>query len=94
MGWSDIPTCKETGIAVDNYAMPRTVWLAAGVEQDAVDFYSNVLKKVSETPEWQKYLTDTSQSGTFMDGADLAAFIKQDVATVSQVMQREGWLSK
>jgi tripartite-type tricarboxylate transporter receptor subunit TctC len=94
MGWSDIPTCKETGIAVDNYAMPRTVWLAAGVEQDAVDFYSNVLKKVSETPEWQKYLTDTSQSGTFMDGTDLAAFIKQDVATVSQVMQREGWLSK
>ncbi|HSX74715.1 MAG TPA: tripartite tricarboxylate transporter substrate-binding protein, partial [Shinella sp.] len=92
-GWTDVPTCKESGIAIDNYAMPRTVWLAAGVEQDVVDFYSGVLKKVSETPEWQKYLADTSQSGTYMSGADLAAFIEKDEAAVSEVLKREGWLA-
>ena len=27
MAWSDIPTCKESGIPVDNYQMPRTIWL-------------------------------------------------------------------
>ena len=31
MGWSDIPTCKEAGIPIDNFQMPRTVWLPAGV---------------------------------------------------------------
>ncbi|MEW9617812.1 tripartite tricarboxylate transporter substrate binding protein [Shinella sp. S4-D37] len=92
-GWADVPTCKESGIPIDNYAMPRTVWLAAGVEQDVVDFYSGVLKKVSETPEWQKYLADTSQSGTYMNGADLAAFIEKDEAAVSEVLKREGWLA-
>ena len=92
-GWSDIPTCKESGIAIDNYAMPRTVWMAAGVDPDAVAFYTDVLKKVSETPEWQKYLADTSQSGTYMSGAEFSDFIKKDETAVSAVLKREGWLA-
>ena len=92
-GWSDIPTCKESGIPIDTYAMPRTVWMAAGVEPEAVAFYSDMLKKVSETPEWQKYLADTSQSGSFMAGDDFVSFIKNDETAVSEVLKREGWLA-
>lgn len=92
-GWGDIPTCKDAGIPIDNYAMPRTVWLAAGVDQEVVDFYADVLKKVSETPEWQKYLADTSQSGTYMKGAELVSFIEKDETAVSEVLKREGWLA-
>jgi putative tricarboxylic transport membrane protein len=92
-GWGDIPTCKESGIAIDNYSMPRTVWLPAGVEQDVVEFYAGVLKKVSETPEWAKYLADTSQSADYMSGTQLADFIKTNEASVTQVLKREGWLA-
>ncbi|KQY45672.1 MULTISPECIES: tripartite tricarboxylate transporter substrate binding protein [Rhizobium/Agrobacterium group] len=93
LGWGDIPTCKESGIAIENYSMPRTVWLPSGVEQDVVDFYAGVLKKVSETPEWAKYLTDTSQSADYMSGTQLADFIKTNEASVTQVLTREGWLA-
>jgi tripartite-type tricarboxylate transporter receptor subunit TctC len=92
-GWGDIPTCKESGIAIDNYSMPRTVWLPSGVEQDVVDFYAGVLKKVSETPEWAKYLADTSQSADYMSGTQLADFIKVNEASVTEVLKREGWLA-
>lgn len=92
-GWGDIPTCKESGIAIDNYSMPRTVWLPAGIEQDVVDFYAGVLKKVSETPEWAKYLADTSQSADYMSGTQLADFIKGNEASVTEVLKREGWLA-
>lgn len=92
-GWGDIPTCKESGIAIDNYSMPRTVWLPAGVEKDVVDFYAGVLKKVSETPEWAKYLADTSQSSDYMAGTQLADFIKANEASVTEVLKREGWLA-
>ncbi|MCV3739473.1 tripartite tricarboxylate transporter substrate binding protein [Rhizobium sp. TRM96647] len=92
-GWSDIPTCKESGIAIENYSMPRTVWLPAGVEPDVVQFYSDVLKKVSETPEWAKYLADTSQSPAYMSGEQLTTFIKSDETSVSEVLKREGWLA-
>ncbi|MDW5316218.1 tripartite tricarboxylate transporter substrate binding protein [Rhizobium sp. PL01] len=93
-GWGDIPTCKESGIAIDNYSMPRTVWMPAGVEQDVVDFYAGVLKKVSETPEWAKYLADTSQSADYMSGTQFADFIKGNEASVTEVLKREGWLAK
>ncbi len=92
-GWADIPTCKDSGIGIDNYSMPRTVWLPAGVKPDVVQFYSDILKKVAETPEWKKYLADTSQSPAYMSGEQLTTFIKNDEASVSQVLKREGWLA-
>lgn len=93
MGWGDIPTCKEAGIAIENYSMPRTVWLPAGVDQDVVDYYAGVLKKVVETPEWAKYLADSSQSAAYMGGNELSSFIKNDETAVTAVLKREGWLA-
>ena len=46
MGWSDIPTCKEAGLPIEQFQMPRTVWLPGGVPADAVAFYADLLKKV------------------------------------------------
>jgi len=91
--WSDIPTCKDSGIAIDNYSMPRTVWMPAGVEPDAVKFYSDLMRKVSETPEWAKYLADTSQSPSYIAGEDFKAAIEMDGAAVGEVLKREGWLA-
>lgn len=93
MGWSDIPTCKEAGIPIENYSMPRTVWLPAGVDQQVVDYYAAILKKVAETPEWAKYLADSSQSAAYMSGDDLSSFIKNDETAVTAVLKREGWLA-
>ena len=47
MGWSDIPTCKEAGMPIEQF-QPRTVWLPGGVPADAVAFYADLLKKVRE----------------------------------------------
>lgn len=91
--WGDIPTCKDSGIPIESYSMPRTVWLPAGVDQEVVDFYAGVLKKVAETPEWAKYLADTSQSPNYLSGPQLADFIKGNEASVSEVLKREGWLA-
>ncbi|ASY62706.1 Tricarboxylate transport protein TctC [Sinorhizobium sojae CCBAU 05684] len=92
-GWSNIPTCKEAGIPIDNYNMPRTVWLPAGVDQDVVQFYAELLRKVSETPEWEKYLADSSQSPAYLSGDKLKEAIETDEASVSEVLKREGWLA-
>ena len=93
-GWSDIPTCKEQNIAIDTFQMPRTVWLPAGVPQDAVSFYADVLKKVSETPEWKDYITRTVQTGTYLAGDDLKKFIASDDKSSREVFEREGWVVK
>ncbi|MGO4572354.1 Bug family tripartite tricarboxylate transporter substrate binding protein [Microvirga sp. 2TAF3] len=92
MGWSDIPTCKEAGVPVDQFQMPRTVWLPGGVSPEAVAFYADLLKKVSETPEWKEYVERTSQTSRFLAGAELKDFIAKDDAKNKKVFEREGWV--
>jgi tripartite-type tricarboxylate transporter receptor subunit TctC len=94
MGWSDIPTCKEAGIPVDQFQMPRTVWLPANVPADAVAFYTDLLKKVSETPEWKEFVERTSQTGRFLSGEEFKSFIEKDEAKNRAVFEKEGWVVK
>jgi putative tricarboxylic transport membrane protein len=94
MGWQDIPTCAEQGIKPETFQMPRTVWLPAGVPAEAVAFYADVLKKVSQTPEWADYISRTVQTGTYLAGADLKAFIDRDEVSSREVFEREGWVVK
>ncbi len=91
MGWHDIPTCKEQGLDIESYQMPRTVWVPAGVAPEAVAFYETALKAVSDSAEWKDYLTKTSQSGAFLTGADLQAFIDNSEAKTVEVFKAQGW---
>jgi putative tricarboxylic transport membrane protein len=52
------------------------------------------MKKVQATPEWKDYIEKTSQVDTFLAGADLDSFIKQDLERVKQVAAEQGWLIK
>ncbi len=94
MGWSDIPTCKDQGIPVEGFQMPRTIWLPAKVPADVVAFYVDLFKKVSETPEWKEYVTRTVQTGRFMSGDELVKFVNEDEEKNKQVFEREGWVVK
>ncbi len=94
MGWSDIPTCKEQGIPIEEYKMPRDVFMPGGVPEGALAFYAQMFKKVSETPEWAEYITRTSQTGQYMGPAELKAFIKADEERGRQLYQEQGWLVK
>ncbi|MGF7207835.1 tripartite-type tricarboxylate transporter receptor subunit TctC [Skermanella aerolata] len=91
MSWSDIPTCKEGGLNVENYQMPRTVWLPAGVPDDAVKFFVDVLTKAQQTPEWKSYIERTSQTDRFLTGDEMRSFVKADEEKAVQVFKKEGW---
>ena len=92
MSWSDIPTCKESGIPIEQFQMPRTVWLPAKVPAEAVSFYVDLLKKVRETPEWKDYIERTSQTDRFLAGEEFRRFIAEDEAKNKKVFEKEGWL--
>lgn len=89
--WSDIPTCKDQGLPIATYQMPRTIWLPAGSSAEAVEFYTELLKKVRETPEWKAYIERSSQTDTFMTGNTLRTYIKQDQERAGEVFKREKW---
>ena len=94
MAWSDIPTCKESGLPIESYQMPRSVWLPAGVSADAVKFYTQMLDKVRQTPEWKAYIERTSQTDRFLTGDEWKAYVKNDAQRAAEVFKREGWLAQ
>ena len=93
-GWGDIPTCKEAGLPLETFQMPRTVWLPADVPADAVTYYAGLLEKVSQTAEWKEFVTRTAQTGKFMKGKELADFVAKDEAANKKVFEYEGWVAK
>lgn len=93
-GWGDIPTCKEAGLPLETFQMPRTVWLPAEVPADAVTYYAGLLEKVSKTPEWQEFVTRTAQTAKFMKGKELTDFVAKDEAANKKVFENEGWVAK
>ncbi|MGN7868490.1 tripartite tricarboxylate transporter substrate binding protein [Paracoccus sp. 22332] len=94
MGWHDIPTCKEQGLEIDSYQMPRTVWLPAGTEPDVLAYYEAALQKVAESDAWKEYLAKTSQSASFLTGDELAKFIETSEGNAVKVFEAEGWTAK
>lgn len=92
MAWSDIPTCKEQGLGIDRYQQPRIVFAPAKVDPEAISYYADMLKKASETPEFQSYIKTTSQTGRFMAGQELQDYMKQNEAALRTQFEKDGWL--
>jgi len=92
MGWSDIPTCAESGIPIEQYQQPRTVWLPKGAPANAVAYYAGVLAKVRETPEWKTYIERSAQTDRFLTGDDFKRFAATDEQKALKVFEHEGWL--
>lgn len=94
MSWADIPLCKDSGIPIDSFNMPRTVWMAGGVTPEQVAFYVDLLKKVSEKPEWKEWVARGVQSEFFQSGEALDAYIAKDAAEHRELFDKNGWLVK
>ena len=91
--WADIPTCKEAGLPIERYQMPRTVWLPKGVTDEQVAFYRALLAKVRETEEWKAWLRRGSQTDAFLSGSELTDYIATDERWLRGQFTEDGWLA-
>ena len=94
MSWNDIPTCKEQGLAIDEYQMPRVIYMSSAVKPEQMQYYSEVFRKVSEAPEWKAFLTSNALNGTFATGNAVASYIAQDTERAKAIFTHAGWMLK
>ena len=93
MAWSDIPTCKESGVNVE-YQMLRGIFMPAGVTKEQVAFYVNLFTKMRETPEWKKFMEDGAFNQTFMTGDEYTKWVAAAEKTHYDLMKEAGFLAK
>jgi putative tricarboxylic transport membrane protein len=92
MSWADIPTCKSQGLDIE-YLMLRGVFMPAGVTNEQVAYYVDLLKKVRETPEWKQLMADGAFNQTFMSGSDYAKWVDGEERRHRDLMKDAGFLA-
>jgi tripartite-type tricarboxylate transporter receptor subunit TctC len=88
--WDKIPTMKEATGADLSYMMLRGIFAPPGIQKEQQDFYVNCLKKVTETPEWKKYVSDMGLQSAFLSGADYPKWLGEQEAKHKELMTKGG----
>jgi tripartite-type tricarboxylate transporter receptor subunit TctC len=92
--WKEIPTMKEaTGIDV-SYLMLRGIFGAPGITKEQQEYYVNVMKKVTETPEWQKYVSDMGLKAAYVSGPDYVKWLEEKEKITKDLMAKGNLLKK
>lgn len=92
--WKEIPTMKEaTGKDIE-YLMLRGIFLAPGVKPEEVAYYVDTLKKVTETPEWQKYISDNGLKAAWLTGPDFVKWLEGKETSTKDLMAKGNLLKK
>ena len=92
--WDTIPTMKEATGTDMSYMMLRGIFCAPGVTKEQQEYYINVMKKVTETPEWQKYISDMGLKGAFLTGPDYVTWLVEKEKTTKDLMTKGNLLKK
>jgi len=92
--YDTVPTMKEaTGVDI-SYMMLRGIFGAPGITKDQQEYYVNVLKKVTETPEWKKYISDMGLKGAFLTGPDFVKWLEEKENITKDLMAKGNLLKK
>jgi putative tricarboxylic transport membrane protein len=92
--WKDVPTIKDATGADIHYLMLRGIFGPPGMPKEATDWYIGLLKKVTETPEWRKYMDDGALKPAFVSGDEYVKWLVEAEALHRDLMQKGGLLKK
>ena len=93
LAWDSIPPCKSEGLDVE-YLMLRGFFMPPGVSKDEVAYYVDLMKKVRDTPEWKKLMSDGAFNQTFMTGDDYVKWVQNAEKLHEGLMRSAGFLAK
>jgi len=91
--WKAIPTMKEQGYDIE-YLMLRGIFGAPDIPKEAQEWYVQVLKKVTETPEWREFADKGGLKKAFLSGPDLRTWLETAEALHRDLMAKGGLLKK
>ena len=91
--WKDIPTMKDATGKDVSYLMLRGIFAPPGIPKEAEEYYINLLRSVTQSSDWQKYIDDNALKGQFMTGPPFVKWLGEANALHRDLMTKGGLLS-
>lgn len=86
--WSDIPTFKELGVkGLDDEIMWRGFVTKKGIPKEALDFYHDIILKVSNDPTWRKYIEEAGATPVFYKEDKFKEIVKEDFNDFAEILK-------
>jgi putative tricarboxylic transport membrane protein len=92
--WKDVPTVKEALGTDLHYLMLRGIFGAPDMPKDALAWYVDFLRKVTETPRWKKYIEEGALKPAFASGPEYVKWVEENEALHRDLMAKGGLLKK
>ena len=85
----DVPTATETGHELV-YWMQRSFVGPKDMPAEAVAYYTEMFRALSETEEWQTYTKEQALMGDFLSGDELQAYFLEERAKHAEILSVMG----
>jgi putative tricarboxylic transport membrane protein len=92
MAWSDIPTCKESGVDTE-YQMLRGIFMSPGAKAEHVAYYVDLFKTVMATSDWKGFMKQGAFNQTFMAGNEFREWVERTEKVHYDLMKQAGFLA-
>jgi putative tricarboxylic transport membrane protein len=93
MAWSDIPTCKESGVDLE-YQMLRGIFMPTGATAEQVTFYVDLLTKVMQTADWREFMAQGAFNQTVMTGPGFRKWLEGADKLHFDLMKQAGFIGQ
>jgi putative tricarboxylic transport membrane protein len=90
--YASLATCSSQGIAIDDYFIMRAIMAPPGLSQAQQQFWIDVFKKVFDSDEWKKFMTDNALQPDFKSGLEFRQFILQYQQLHQEIATKFMWV--
>ncbi len=90
--WDKIPTLKEaTGVDI-SYLMLRGIFAPPGISKDVQAGYVELFKRVTDTEDFKRYLTENALKPAFLSGPEYVKWLEETEALHKDLMKKGGMI--
>ncbi|HEX9435796.1 MAG TPA: tripartite tricarboxylate transporter substrate-binding protein [Candidatus Limnocylindria bacterium] len=90
--FKDLPTCKSQGLAIDDYYNVRSIVAPPGLTAAQQKYWADAFKKVSDSADWKKYMSDNALVPDYRAGDDFKKLIEQYETLHREIATKNGWI--
>jgi tripartite-type tricarboxylate transporter receptor subunit TctC len=90
--YKDLPTCKSQGLPIDDYFIVRSIMAPPGLSKGQQAFWVDVFKKVYDSDDWKKFMTEQELKPDFRSGADFDKLIADYQKLHEDIAKQFNWV--